>query len=175
MLESKKANGFVIFILVMIIMIALIGVIALYFDIDFNDVKGYFYGKPDYNFNDKSNVFIDKLVFNKMKFAYDKLEDGEILCLYGIEKNNGDVLIDDIKESTSNNLCNENNEYLGNMYINKNYVNDVYDINCGLSKEQIESLNIQYNTITGIMCKSTWFGFYNNESIDTSYNYNIVN
>lgn len=173
-MENKKANGFVTFLLVLIILVSVTAVLALYFDIDENDVKGYFNGKPDYSFNEKSTIFIQNEVFNKMKYAYINLDDTSKLCLYGVDKNNGDLLINDIKE-LSNNKCFENDLFLGELYINKNHMVDVYDINCGLDNSQIKELNIKYNKITSIMCKDTWLSFYNNESIDISYDYQIVN
>lgn len=171
--KNNKANGFVIFLLVFIILASLLFVILLYFDIDKNDIVGKYYGIPSYDFNDKSIVFIEKTTFNKMEYAYNNIDDGEELCLYGLEKNNGDVLINDIKEKTNANICNPLN-YLGILFINKNHKNEIYDINCGLDKEQIENLEIKNNIITGIMCKDTWFGFYNNNSIEKSYEYQIV-
>lgn len=63
---------------------------------------------------------------------------------------------------------------MGILLINKNYKNDIYDINCGLDKDQIKNLEINDNIITGIVCKDTWFGFYNNKSIEKSYEYQIV-
>lgn len=172
--ENKKANGWIVFILIMIILVSLVFIVLLYMDIDLNDIEGKFYGLPDYKFNDKSIVFIDETTFNKMQYAYENIEDGEKLCLYGIEKNNGDILINSIDETSSYGSCNDVEEFIGLLYINKNHIKDIYDINCGLDKDQIDKLNINDNIITGIMCKNTWFGFYNNESIDTSYEYQIV-
>lgn len=98
--KNNKANGFVITLLIFIILTSLIFVIFLYFDIDKNDIVGKYYGVPNYDFNDKSIIFIEKITFNKMKYAYQNLEDNEELCLYGLEKNNGDILINDIKEKS---------------------------------------------------------------------------
>jgi hypothetical protein len=173
MKNNKKANTIVTLVLVLIILTALVFVILLYFDIDENDIKGKYYGIPNYDFNERSIVFIEETTFNKMKYAYNNVDDMEKLCLFGLKKNNGDVLINNIREPTGSKVC-VGEDVLGYLYINKVHNNEIYDINCGLDESQIDNLEISKNIMTGIMCKDTWFGFYNNKSLEKSYKYQIV-
>lgn len=175
MKDNKKANGFVITLFILIIVVALTFVFLLYFNIGIGDLQDKINGKPTYNFNDKSTIFIQQNTMNKMNYAYDKLNDTSLLCLYGIDKSNGNLFIDDIKETSQNKICFKNDKYLGILYINKNNQADIYDINCALDKSQYDYLQIGKNKITSIMCKKNWLAFYNNESLDRSYDYKITN
>lgn len=174
-MENKKANGFVTVILTLIIIIALTFVFLLYFDIDTSDIQSKVYGKPSYQFNEESSVFLTKTIVNKLNYAYAQLSDNSILCLYGIAKSNGDLLINDVKEPSSGNVCFKDETYLGKLYITKNNQVQVYDINCAIDSELYNELSINETKLSTIMCKENWFGFFTNNSIYRSYDYQIIN
>lgn len=169
-IKDKKSNVFIITLFILIILVSLVFTIMIYFDIDETYLLNKYYNIPNYDFNDDITIFIETKSLNKMNYAYENLNQDDILCLYGTTKNNN-IIIDDVDEYS--NECSEKN-YIGNMRINKNEKIDVYDIECGLNNNETQHLKTSKDEIISVMCDKNWFGFYNNESKSTSYKYNII-
>jgi len=172
---NKNGGIFINTIFILIILSAIVFIFIIYYDVKPTSFNNYVYNKPSYKFNDVTNVFLDKLTLNKLNYAYENSNDGKVICLYGKSTSKqSSIIINNVVDSVQK-TCSKNEMFLGTLYINKNYVSNVYDINCGLTKSQIEILDINNNKITSIMCNKNWFGFYNNDSLSKSYNYQIVN
>ena len=171
MVNINNKGSVLVTMLVIIILISFLFIIIIYYDLDYDFIQTKYYGLPDYDFNDDSNVFIERITLNKFNYAFENFNEGEIFCVYGFQKNNRNILIKDLQEKNLN-KCEEEN-LLGLLYISKNY--NIYDIGCSLDENKIKKLDVEKNILSSVICNKNWIGFYNNNSMEKSFLYKIVN